>query len=111
MVSFTVKGCQEGWVEFTCKYPNPGKPYKHVIVKRQNERLIQSTEKNKWENEGNFSLFHDTKMKTLNVTIKRLKPEDEGEYECQFKKPKRGKDKVDVTVGKKYGIPPSHILC
>lgn len=76
-------------------------------MERQDEILIESTAKEEWKDEGKFSLSHDTEMKTLNVTIKQLKPEDKGVYKCQFKKPNRRKVEVDVTVGKKYGIPPS----
>lgn len=98
MASLTVTGCQEGWVEFTCDYPEePEEEYHSIVVKGPNSRRIPSTLQDQWENRGSVSLYHNTYKKTLKVAIKNLKPEDFGEYKCQFT---TSSDEEEVEVGK-----------
>ncbi|CAK6974478.1 Stabilin-1%2C partial [Scomber scombrus] len=79
-----VEGCEDGWVEFTCEYPKANQNYKNIEVNGPRGE-IKSTKKDKWEKKGGFSLYHDTKNKTLRVAIKQLQQEDFREYKCEFK--------------------------
>lgn len=109
MASFRVKGCRNGWVEFSCYYQGPEEEYDSCVVKGPNNICIRSTVQNVWKKEGRFSLYHDTTSQTLNVTIKQLNPKDSGGYKCQFKKSSHEEEeevevKVNIKVGKKCGI-------
>ncbi|XP_042262588.1 polymeric immunoglobulin receptor-like [Thunnus maccoyii] len=83
--SSEVKGCEGGWVEFTCKYPRADQEYQKIEVIKPSEKIyIQITKKDVWEEKGRFSLYHDTRNKNLRMAIKLLKSDDSGEYQCKF---------------------------
>lgn len=75
--------CKQGWVRFTCKYPEANKKYDHVNVVIPNGTSLRSSLKDVWEDKGRFSLYHDTKHKTLMVGIRDLKQGDFGMYRCE----------------------------
>ena len=79
-----VNGCEDGWVEFTCKYPEANQNYKNIKVEGP-RRKAQSSKKNEWEKKGRFSLYHDRKNKILRVVMKQLQQDDFGNYQCEFK--------------------------
>ncbi|XP_038551885.1 uncharacterized protein LOC119885743 isoform X1 [Micropterus salmoides] len=88
-----VKGCTDGWVEFTCECP---KPNEHVNLVIHKKTTIQSTKKDVWENKGRVSLYHDTKKKNLRMAIKQLEKKDIGTYTCKFKNNEIKKLELDV---------------
>ncbi|XP_038551893.1 polymeric immunoglobulin receptor-like isoform X2 [Micropterus salmoides] len=97
-----VKRCQEGWVEFTCKYPKQHETYQSISVVTPKNTTIQTTKKDVWENKGRVSLYHDTNNKNLRVVIKQLEPEDFGDYTCKFTRRDSSSDhKVKLEVEKK----------
>ncbi|XP_038551880.1 uncharacterized protein LOC119885739 [Micropterus salmoides] len=75
-----LKGCQEGWVEFSCNCPNN----ESISVVTPKNTTLQTTKKDEWENKDRVSLYHDTKKNNLRVVIKQLEPEDFGNYTCKF---------------------------
>ncbi|XP_019214061.1 uncharacterized protein LOC109202154 isoform X2 [Oreochromis niloticus] len=79
-----VKACIQGWVQFTCKYPEANKKYDHINVVIPGRTSLRSSLKDVWEDKGRFSLYHDTKHKTLMVGIRDLKQADFGTYRCEF---------------------------
>ncbi|XP_074503563.1 polymeric immunoglobulin receptor-like [Sebastes fasciatus] len=93
-----VKGCRDGWVEFTCKYPEPNETYKNITVGLP-WGPIRSNKTDVWENKGRFSLYHDTKNKKLNVNIRRLQHNDSGKYQCMFQGSKRETVKLQLEDG------------
>ncbi|KAK2861583.1 hypothetical protein Q5P01_001116 [Channa striata] len=88
--------CEDGWVEFTCVYPGGQKNYQKIDVVRDEQTITQSTEKNKWEHKGRFSLYHNTTGKYLRVVIKQLKREDFGDYRCKFDPGGKKTNEVDL---------------
>ncbi|XP_038551886.1 CMRF35-like molecule 8 isoform X2 [Micropterus salmoides] len=92
-----VKGCTDGWVEFTCECP---KPNEHVNLVIHKKTTIQSTKKDVWENKGRVSLYHDTKKKNLRMAIKQLEKKDIGTYTCKFKNNEI--KKLELDVGNEY---------
>ncbi|XP_042261624.1 polymeric immunoglobulin receptor-like isoform X2 [Thunnus maccoyii] len=82
--SSEVRGCKGGWVELTCKYPKANQEYQKIEVIKPRGQNIRSTKKYKWEKDGRFSLYHDTRNKNLRMAIKQLKSEDFGDYKCKF---------------------------
>lgn len=79
-----MEACKQGWVQFTCKYPGANKKYDHVNVVFPNRTRLHSSLKDVWDDKGRFSLYHDTKHKTLTVGIRDLKQADFGTYRCEF---------------------------
>ncbi|XP_067442354.1 polymeric immunoglobulin receptor-like isoform X2 [Thunnus thynnus] len=82
--SSEVKGCEGGWVELTCKYPREDQEYQKIEVINPRGKNIQITENDVWEENGGFSLYHDTRNKNLRMAIKQLKSDDFGKYNCKF---------------------------
>ncbi|KAG8007177.1 Polymeric immunoglobulin receptor [Nibea albiflora] len=82
VASSEVKGCAGGWVEFTCGYEED--EYRKIVVEIPKGRPIEITEGGVWKQEGNISLYHDTKNKKFTVAIKQLQREDSGEYKYKF---------------------------
>ncbi|XP_035857875.1 polymeric immunoglobulin receptor-like isoform X5 [Sander lucioperca] len=96
--SSEVKGCTDGWVEFTCKSPK-NKIYQKVDVVKGSKTIIQSTEKNVWQTEGRFSVHHDRENRKLRVVIKQLQRGDFEDYKCQFIFDQQSDcDEVDLKV-------------
>ncbi|KAG8007178.1 Stabilin-1, partial [Nibea albiflora] len=83
VASSEVKGCAGGWVEFTCGYEED-EYYRKIVVEIPKGRPIEITEGGVWKQEGNISLYHDTKNKKITVAIKQLQREDSGKYEYKF---------------------------
>ncbi|XP_039468683.1 junctional adhesion molecule-like [Oreochromis aureus] len=79
-----VEACIQGWVQFTCEYPETNKRYDHINVVIPNGTSLRSSLKDVWEDKGRFSLYHDTKHKTLMVGIRDVKQADFGTYSCEF---------------------------
>ena len=96
-----MKGCEDGWVEFTCKYPTANQNYKNIKVDGPRGET-QSTKKDEWEKKGGFSLYHDTKNKTLRVVIKQLQQGDFGKYKCLFDQDSH--EELELVNGKKCCI-------
>ncbi|KAI3369579.1 hypothetical protein L3Q82_024392 [Scortum barcoo] len=92
------KGCREGWVEFTCKYPTTDKKYQDIdLVLPKGKETLQSSKKDVWEKKSSrVSLYHDTTNKHLRVAIKQLGQEDFGKYTCEFYQ--RSPEKVELEV-------------
>ncbi|XP_039654357.1 polymeric immunoglobulin receptor-like [Perca fluviatilis] len=95
--SSEVKGCTDGWVEFTCKYPK-NNTYSSVDVVKDNQTIIGTTQKNVSQTKGRFSVYNDGKNKSLRVVIKPLQQEDSGEYECKFDQESDPANEVDLRV-------------
>lgn len=95
-----MSGCQDGWIEFTCKYPKPNGNYKSIDVVHP-KKNIRSTKVDKWENKDRVSLYHDTKNEKLRVAIKPLQKQDFGVYNCSFYK---GSISSRVVVGKRHSL-------
>ncbi|KAI3369839.1 hypothetical protein L3Q82_024421, partial [Scortum barcoo] len=96
------KGCREGWVEFTCKYPTTDKKYQDIdLVLPKGKETLQSSKKDVWEKKSSrVSLYHDTTNKHLRVAIKQLGQEDFGKYTCEFyqRSPEKVELEVDITI-------------
>ncbi|XP_027135041.1 uncharacterized protein LOC113745848 isoform X1 [Larimichthys crocea] len=73
-----VKGCRDGWVEFTCNYQRSG-----FTLTKPGYTFMQSSKNNEWETTDSVSLYHDTKNKKVRVLIKKLKQEHFAEYQCK----------------------------
>ena len=111
-----MKGCKDGWVEFICQHKTT-QQYQSVDVDKDEKTIIQSTQKNEWQTEDRFSVYHDEANRKLRVVIKQLQPGDSGEYECKFKLKRRPDSDDDLEVDLKVGellplfITVSHVLC
>ncbi|KAM9409066.1 uncharacterized protein KZ484_001401 [Pholidichthys leucotaenia] len=85
-----VTACRDGWVEFSCTYPQPHETYDYVAVARDDDDdsrwHICSSQKNVWEEHDRFSLYHDAINKKLRVVIRSLSWKDFKKYNCQFYK-------------------------
>ncbi|XP_028430564.1 uncharacterized protein LOC114553555 [Perca flavescens] len=75
--SSDVKGCTDGWVEFTCQHKTSQQYHK------DNPPIIRSTQKNVWQTKDRISVYHDTANRKLRVVIKPLQHGDSGEYKCK----------------------------
>ena len=97
-----MKGCKDGWVEFTCKYPNTNETYTSINVDNPGRKSIRSTRKDVWEKDR-VSLYHDTKNKNLKVTIRQITNQDSGKYGCKFDKGSKSSSvSVELVVGKRH---------
>ncbi|XP_045897172.1 polymeric immunoglobulin receptor-like, partial [Micropterus dolomieu] len=74
-----VRGCPQGWVEFTWKYPKPNGKHQSIDVVTPKE-TIRSTQKDVWAKKF---LYYDPKKKNLRVVINELQQEDFGKYKCK----------------------------
>ncbi|KAK2861584.1 hypothetical protein Q5P01_001117 [Channa striata] len=101
-----ILACEDGWVEFTCVYPEKQKNYQKIDVVRDRQTITQSTEKNKWEHKGRFSLYHNTTGKYLRVVIKQLKREDFGNYRCKFDPGGKTTERVELKKGNNRCLEP-----
>ncbi|XP_031133077.1 polymeric immunoglobulin receptor-like [Sander lucioperca] len=98
--SSDVKGCTDGWVEFTCQHKT-SQQYQRVDVVKGSKTIIQSTENNVWQTEGRFSVYHDAANRKLRVVvvIKQLQRGDFENYTCTFiLHQKSDCDKVNLKV-------------
>ncbi|XP_027135062.1 uncharacterized protein LOC109140334 [Larimichthys crocea] len=90
-----VKGCRDGWVEFTCNYQRSG-----FTLTKSGHTLMESSKNNEWETINSVSLYRDTNNKKVRVLIKNLKQEDfESEYQCK----KQGSNFDTVKLDKDRG--------
>ncbi|XP_031133182.1 uncharacterized protein LOC116034604 isoform X1 [Sander lucioperca] len=98
--SSDVKGCTDGWVEFTCQHKTILQ-YQRVDVDKDKQTIIGSTQMNVWQTKDRFSVYHDAANKKLRVVIKQLQRGDFEDYTCKFIfEQKSDCDKVDLKVGK-----------
>ncbi|XP_035858103.1 polymeric immunoglobulin receptor-like [Sander lucioperca] len=81
--SSDVKGCTDGWVEFTCQHKT-SQQYQRVDVVKGSQTIIQSTQKNVWQTKDRFSVYYDAANKNLRVIIKQLQQENFKKYTCKF---------------------------
>ncbi|XP_050930249.1 polymeric immunoglobulin receptor isoform X3 [Lates calcarifer] len=79
-----VKGCSEGWVEFSCKYDGRKGKNQNIRVDTPRDTTIQCKKNDMWEHQGRYSLYHDIKNTNLRVVIKQLESKDFGKYKCKF---------------------------
>lgn len=101
--------CKGGWLEFTCKYPKENEKYSEIKLVHSKKTLLSSTMKNMWENKGNFSLFHDTTTKEVQVVIRQLEHKGSEKYNCKFcslhsseeEDEQEPEDEQEVKFGKK----------
>jgi len=65
----------------SCKYKTDAKRF---CKGEQSEcsDLISTNETDKWVNSGRFSLYDNTNLSVLKVTIKDLTEDDSGKYNC-----------------------------
>lgn len=81
-----MKGCRGGWVNFTRGYPK-NKIYARINVERyndhENQKIIDTTEKNMWVSNGTFSVYHDINSSNLRVGIKQI--QRDGKYKFNFR--------------------------
>lgn len=107
-----VKGCTDGWFEFTCKYPGTSTIHSIDLVSPKGT-LIKSTKKNVWEDSGDglVSLYHDTKKKALRVAINQFLPLEFWGYQCNFyQEHKSSPVKPELVVGKRQWLLISFLL-
>ncbi|XP_042262220.1 uncharacterized protein LOC121894008 [Thunnus maccoyii] len=87
--SSKVKGCREGWVEFTCGYPETNKDYERINIVNPRKELIVWDKKYVWGSSDRVYLYPYIMNKSVRVVIKQLQEKDKGEYRCEFEtKPK-----------------------
>ncbi|KAK2861587.1 hypothetical protein Q5P01_001120 [Channa striata] len=82
--SSEMKGCVDGWIDFTCGYSNTQITKHHVIDVVTPKETVRSSQTDEWEKKGRVFLFHDTRNKNLRVIIKPLEKEDFGKHKCVF---------------------------
>ncbi|CAK6974477.1 polymeric immunoglobulin receptor-like isoform X2 [Scomber scombrus] len=75
---------KEDGLNSTSKYPRTNQNFIDIDVDGPRGNNTQSTKKDEWETKDIFSLYDDTKNKTLRVAIEQLQKEDFGEYWCNF---------------------------
>ncbi|XP_055365242.1 uncharacterized protein LOC129604181 isoform X2 [Betta splendens] len=66
--------CANGWIEFSCSYPNASiTRYQSVEVFIPSGRqTVRIPESDRWDRTGNVLLYHNTTHRTLRVTVKEL---------------------------------------
>ncbi|XP_076154983.1 uncharacterized protein LOC143138388 isoform X2 [Alosa pseudoharengus] len=79
-----MKGSVGGYVHISCEYPQEYDPTSVCLMKMSNrETVIETTNKNGTEyTKGRYSLYHDSNVKIIMVTIHSLNTEDAGTYRC-----------------------------
>ncbi len=78
-------GYLEGGVSITCKYDRKYTDNANYFCRGQNPGcadLIKTKEKDKWVDSGRFSLYDDTRAAVFTVTIRDLREQDSGTYQC-----------------------------
>ncbi|XP_048051265.1 polymeric immunoglobulin receptor-like [Megalobrama amblycephala] len=84
--SISVTGYSGGGVTITCKYNRGYTANEKYFCKGQwptkCSDLIRTDIKDKWINDGRFSLHDDTRSAVLEVEIRNLREEDSGMYYC-----------------------------
>ena len=96
-----VWGCIGGWVNFTLDYPEPNETYTSIDVFMHEERIIQITQNDTWENKERFSVYHDAQNESLRVGIKPISQDDQGMYNFKLKQSHFNRDqKVKLQLGK-----------
>ncbi|CAM4450317.1 unnamed protein product [Leuciscus chuanchicus] len=93
--AMNVTGYSGGGVKFTCKFAEKYKTNAKYFCKGDQwpgcSDLIRTNETDKWVNSGRFSLYDNRSASVLKVTIRYLREEDSGTYQCAFDRT-RGKD-------------------
>lgn len=93
-----VQGCTGGWVDLTCRYPNPVTNYKNIEVETP-RRDFKQLEQNKWE-EGitGLYLYHNTTGRHLRMIVNPIGNKDFGNYKCYFIRERVKFDLEDESV-------------
>uniref|UniRef100_A0A8C2A8U5 Ig-like domain-containing protein n=1 Tax=Cyprinus carpio TaxID=7962 RepID=A0A8C2A8U5_CYPCA len=87
--SINVTGYSGGGVSITCRYDRRYTDNKKYFCKgRWSECTdrIRTNTKNKWVDSGRFSLYDDTSAAVFTVTIRDLREQDSGTYQCAVDK-------------------------
>lgn len=98
MDSSAGKECKQGWVELTCKYPEPKTNYASVveIVPKKTE-----TENNEWEKR--VILYHNNINQILRVVIIQPNYKDYSKFKCQFDHRPKTKEQ-EFKAGKRQSL-------
>ncbi|XP_042571990.1 polymeric immunoglobulin receptor-like [Cyprinus carpio] len=83
--SISVTGYSGGGVSITCRYDRGYTGNAKYFCKGQNpgcSDLIKTKEKDKWVDSRRFSLYDDTRAAVFTVTIRDLREQDSGTYQC-----------------------------
>uniref|UniRef100_A0A9J7Z324 Ig-like domain-containing protein n=1 Tax=Cyprinus carpio carpio TaxID=630221 RepID=A0A9J7Z324_CYPCA len=89
--SISVTGYSGGGVNITCRYDRGYTDNKKYFCRGQKpvtpqigwcSDLIKTEEKVKWVDSGRFSLYDDTRAAVFSVTIRDLREQDSGTYQC-----------------------------
>ncbi|KAL1281386.1 hypothetical protein QQF64_000189 [Cirrhinus molitorella] len=89
--SISVTGYSGGGVIITCRYDGKYTDNAKYLCRGQKQDiamigwcsdLIKTGTKDKWVHSGRFSLYDDTRAAVFNVTIKNLRVQDSGTYQC-----------------------------
>ena len=79
----TLEGSVGGAVDILCKYlTDPESVFLTKMNLSKNVTIIDSRQRDKIFTRGRYSLFHDSKIKLITVTIHNLSREDAGIYRC-----------------------------
>jgi len=81
----SVTGYSGGGVNITCKYDEKFTNKTKYFCKGEWSDCtdqIRTDIKNKWFDDGRFSLYDDTRSAVFTVTIRNLTEEDSGKYHC-----------------------------
>ncbi|KAK2861586.1 hypothetical protein Q5P01_001119 [Channa striata] len=96
--SSEMKGCVDGWIDFTCGYSNTQITKYHVIDVVTPRETLRSSKTDEWETKGRVFLFHDTRNKNLRVIIKPLEQEDFGKHKYDDCNPTQSTQTVHTTT-------------
>ncbi|CAM4449947.1 unnamed protein product [Leuciscus chuanchicus] len=87
--SMSVTGYSGGGVNITCGYKKRYRDNKKYFCKGQWSQCrdrIKTNKKDKWVQKDRFSLYDDTSSSVFTVTIRDLREEDSGMYQCAVDK-------------------------
>ncbi|XP_056128071.1 CMRF35-like molecule 8 [Rhinichthys klamathensis goyatoka] len=99
--SMSVTGYSGGGVNITCKYDEGYTKNKKYFCKGQWSDCtdqIKTDIKDSWFNNGRFSLYDDTSSAVFTVTIRGLREEDSGTYQCAVDIPKEKDPHTEVKL-------------
>lgn len=98
-----MRGCPQGWVEFTWKYPKPNGKHQSIDVVTP-KGTIRCTKKGVWGKKTVF-LGHETKQKYLRVVMNQLEKKDLGKYKCEVQPDLfHYTEEVELAFGKRHSL-------